>query len=132
MKWYMLKNEFIRYIINGLVATAAHYCTLNVNVLLFKFESIGAANLLAACVGITVSFIGSRYFVYKEYTNSLVSQLTRFSMLYMSIALLHGSFLYLWSDIYHMNYNVGFLIATVFQVLLSYFGNKKLVFKNAL
>lgn len=128
----MLMNEFFRYIINGLVATAAHYCTLNINVLLFKFESIGVANLLAACVGITVSFIGSRYFVYQEHTNSFVSQFARFSMLYMSIALLHGSFLYLWSDMYHMSYNVGFLIATVFQVLLSYFGNKILVFKNAL
>lgn len=128
----MLKSEFFRYIINGLVATAAHYGTLNINVLLFKFESIGVANLFAACVGITVSFIGSRYFVYQEHTNSFVSQLSRFSMLYTSIALLHGSFLYLWSDMYHLSYNVGFLIATVFQVLLSYFGNKILVFKNAL
>ncbi|PNI00921.1 GtrA family protein [Vibrio diazotrophicus] len=128
----MLKSEFFRYIINGLVATAAHYCTLNINVLLFKFESIGVANLLAACVGITASFIGSRYFVYQEHTNSFVSQLARFSMLYMSIALLHGSFLYIWSDMYHLSYNVGFLIATVFQVLLSYFGNKILVFKNAI
>lgn len=126
----MLKSEFHRYILNGLVATAIHYGVLNFNILVLDISSYGVANFLAALFGITASFLGSRYFVYQEHTNSLGSQIVRFGLLYVSIAILHGFVLYLWTDVYGLSYHIGFLVATVLQVALSYFGNKVLVFKN--
>jgi len=126
----MQKAELLRYIINGLAATLVHYSVLNFNLLVIEFESAGVANMVAACFGIAVSFIGSRYYVYRGHTNSLSSQFVRFSLLYAFIALLHGVILFIWTDVYALNHHVGFLLATFFQVLFSYLGNKVLVFKN--
>lgn len=126
----MLNREPVRYIINGLIATSVHYSILNFNILILTMESAGLANFIAAIFGITTSFIGSRYFVYKNHTNTLTSQVFRFLLLYGSIAILHGFVLYLWTDIYSLNYHLGFVVATLLQVSLSYLGNRVLVFKN--
>lgn len=126
----MLKNEVVRYIVNGLIATAVHYGVLNFNIIILGVETVGIANFIAAIFGITASFIGSRYFVYKGHTNSLKSQIIRFGFLYAFIAVLHGFVLYLWTDIYGLSYHIGFVVATFLQVLLSYVGNKILVFKK--
>jgi putative flippase GtrA len=93
-------------------------------------SSAGLANLLAACFGIASSFLGNRYFVFKGYHASILSQAISFSVLYGFIALLHGLILFVWSDCFKLDYRIGFLVATLFQFVLSYIGNKKLVFKK--
>lgn len=121
--------ELVRYIINGIVATVAHYATLSFNLEVLHFSSAGVANLIAAVVGISTSFIGNRYYVFRVKMGSIVPQALKFWMLYSAIALLHGFVLLIWTDMFGLNYSVGFLIATFFQVSLSYVGNKLLVFK---
>lgn len=123
------KQEIIRYIINGLLATAIHFSVLTLNIDVFAFQSAGVANMVAALFGISASFVGSRYFVYREHTKGIGNHAIRFVSLYISIALLHGLVLYLWSDLYHHSYQIGFVLATLLQVALSYIGNKVLVFK---
>jgi len=91
-------------------------------------ESAGLANLIAASCGITVSFLGSRYFVFPAAGNSLASQVARFSLLYAILALVHGAVLFVWTDKLGLDYRVGFLIATALQIVGSYSGNKLLVF----
>lgn len=122
-------NQPARYLINGLMATAVHFCVLTFNLKLLAFSSAGFANMIAAVFGIGASFIGSRYFVFKHSTEPLFSQMYRFVFLYAAIALLHGFILYLWVDKYSMSYVTGFGVATVIQVLSSYIGNKIMVFK---
>jgi len=123
------RGEIYRYITNGIVATAIHFTILTINIKVFEFSSAGIANFIAAIFGITASFVGSRYFVYRDHTGSLHSHAIKFVILYSMIALLHGAILYIWTDIYHFAYEIGFLLATILQVLLSYIGNKVLVFK---
>jgi putative flippase GtrA len=53
----------------------------------------------------------------------------RFIFLYATIALLHGALMYVWADHYRLNYMAGFVVATGMQVLCSYWGNKRMVFK---
>ncbi len=128
----MLKNktiELMKYFINGLVATSVHYGALTFIVEILGVPSAGLANLIAACLGITSSFIGSRYFVFKKYEASIMSQAIKFSGLYAVLALLHGFILFIWSDWLNLDYRYGFLVATFFQFVLSYIGNKKMVFK---
>jgi putative flippase GtrA len=120
--------ELLRYVINGIVATAVHYATLTFNLEVLSFPSAAVANMAAAVVGITVSFFGSRYFVFQKTDDSILRQALKFSGLYGAIAILHGLVLFFWSDWMGFDYRVGFLIATAFQVSLSYLGNKKLVF----
>jgi putative flippase GtrA len=126
----MLKNEFARYIVNGVIATLVHYAFLNANIYIFQFDNFGLANALAACFGILCSFLGSRYYVYRKHNNSIVTQAFRFVLLYFCIALLHGLLLYGWSDVYGLSHHIGFVLATFLQFLLSYFGNKILVFRK--
>jgi len=121
--------EIIRYIMNGLLATAIHYGVLTFNIEVVEMPSAGLANLVAAIFGITASFLGSRHFVFKKYQEPIINQATMFGILYATIACLHGVVLYVWTDMYKFDYRIGFIIATVLQVMLSYWGNKILVFK---
>jgi putative flippase GtrA len=122
--------EAIRYVANGVVATAVHFGVLSFNLAVLNFSSAGLANLIAAIFGIATSFLGNRYFVFRRYDENILRQVIKFSGLYASIAVLHGVLLLTWTDWLGMDYRVGFLIATAFQVSLSYLGNKALVFKT--
>ena len=92
--------------------------------------SAGMANLFAAVGGITASFFGSRYFVFRDHKQPILRQAAKFGVLYALIASLHGLVLYAWTDVGHHDYRLGFLLATAMQVVLSYFGNKLLVFSK--
>ncbi len=118
-----------RYIVNGVVATAVHFAVLTFNLKVLGFSSAGLANLVAAVFGITTSFAGSRIYVFHGSAEPLMRQIYRFILLYVSIALLHGVLLYGWTDVLALNYIAGFAVATVMQVIFSYWGNKVLVFK---
>lgn len=123
-------SELFRYVVNGLFATAVHYAVLNFNIHVLGFASAGLANGVASIFGITASFIGNRYFVFRGgRTASCAPQAVRFVVLYVAIALLHTGVMWLWADYLGFDYRVGFLIATGLQFLLSFIGNKLLVFK---
>ncbi len=124
-----LNKQLIRYIINGLVATAIHFLVLIFNLKVLEWNSAGVANFIAAVFGISASFIGSRYYVFNGSLEPLVKQLYRFVLLYAAIAILHGLLMYIWVDLYLQDYIIGFLIATAMQIACSYIGNKVLVFK---
>ena len=124
-----LRSQPFRYVINGVVATSAHFLILSFFLKTLIWSSAGIANFFAAIFGITISFLGSRYFVFKHSTETLISQLYRFLLLYVSIALIHGAILYVWVDVYHLYYVTGFMIATFIQIVGGYIGNKKMVFK---
>ncbi|MCC4117946.1 GtrA family protein [Aromatoleum toluclasticum] len=125
----LLVVEIIRYAISGVVATAVHYGVLTTNIELLAFESVGLANFVAALFGITASFLGSRYFVFRSAAGDIIHQVAKFGIFYGLIAVLHGVFLWGWSDWQNLDYRLGFVVATGFQVSLSYLGNKFLVFK---
>jgi putative flippase GtrA len=118
-----------RYLVNGCVATGVHFVVLVFSMQVLNWSSAGAANGLAALFGIATSFVGSRYYVFKHSFETAASQVTKFLMLYLCIALLHAGVLLVWTDYYQLNYVIGFFVATLMQLMLSYWGNKVLVFK---
>lgn len=124
------QGEIQRYILNGIVATIVHFIALTINIELLHFSSAGLANFVAALFGITVSFLGSRYFVFRGTQGNLFPQMFKFSGLYGFIAVLHGITLWFWTDWLVFDYQSGFLAATALQVSLSYIGNKFLVFRR--
>ena len=125
----IFKNRTVRYIFNGLVAAAAHFLVLTLNLKVLGWSSAGLANLVASLVGISVSFMGSRYFVFTESAETLAKQVSRFFLLYIVMALFHGLLMHWWVDVFVLNYAIGFVVTMVVQVVLSYWGNKILVFK---
>jgi putative flippase GtrA len=125
----LFASQAVRYLINGLAATAVHFAVLTFNLKVLGWGSAGLANVVAAVFGIAASFLGSRYFVFRHSSEPLGRQVYRFVFLYASIALLHGVLMYVWADHFHLNYMLGFVVATGMQVLCSYWGNKHMVFK---
>jgi putative flippase GtrA len=126
-----IRAEALRYVINGLIATAAHFTVLTGFMELVSSASAGLANLVASCVGITVSFLGNRYFVFRPLTGTLSQQAARFATLYIAIACLHAGLLFVWTDLWGFDYRIGFLIAVALQVVLGYWGNRSLVFNGS-
>jgi putative flippase GtrA len=121
--------EMARYAVNGLIATAVHYGVLTANLELLGAKSAGLANFVAALAGSMASFTGNRYFVFQRAAAGMLPQAIKFGGLYMAIALLHGFFLWIWTDLNGCDYRMGFLLATSLQLSLSYIGNKFLVFR---
>lgn len=126
----MCRAELSRYIVNGLFATGVHYSVLVFNMQVYEMESAGFANLVAAIFGIAASFLGNRYYVFKVDHKSVANQAVAFAVLYVSIAVIHGAVLYGWTDVNGFDYRVGFIIATFVQFVLSYLGNKLVVFRE--
>lgn len=122
--------QVVRYVINGLAATAVHFGLLYLNLKVLGVPSAGLANLMAAAGGITASFLGSRYFVFRASGQPWLAQAGRFGVLYALIAGLHGAVLFAWTDLAGQDYRLGFLIATALQMLCSYVGNQRLVFRQ--
>ena len=61
----LLAKQSVRYLINGLAATAVHFVVLTFNLKVLGWGSAGIANLVAAVFGITASFLCSRYFFFQ-------------------------------------------------------------------
>jgi len=119
----------VRYIINGLFATSIHYIALTINIEIYDMKSAGIANFIAALFGISISFLGNRYYVFRSRNKPFVNQSIMFFGLYTLISLIHGAVLYLWTDLQGYDYRLGFIIASVIQFIMSYLGNKLLVFR---
>lgn len=122
----------MRYAINGIFATALHYAVLFLCIEYFQLSSIGLSNLFASLFGISISFLGNRFFVFQSKDDNFSHQATKFVFLYIIIAFIHGFILYIWSDIYNLNYNIGFVIAVLVQFFLGYLSSLYLVFNRQL
>ena len=120
--------EAARFVVNGLVATGVHFGALTFGLEVLHIPLAALANFLAALFGITASFIGNRYFVFRGHSESLVAQATRFVGIYLLIACLHAGLLFIITDWLKIDFRIGFVVATVMQMTITYFGNRHLVF----
>lgn len=125
-----VRAQALRYIVNGLLATALHFAILIFNLEVLHLPSAGLANFIAACIAITFSFFSSRHFVFHAAHAPLLPQALGFGLLYALLAVAHGVILYLWTDRAGLDYRIGFLLGTCVQVAGSFIGNKLLVFKT--
>lgn len=127
--WALFQSDVVRYIVNGLVATGVNYAVLSALVALFPEGFVWLASAAACTVGITVSFLGSRWFVFPGGRDRAAVQLGKFLGVYAAAAFLHAGVLFLWADTMGWNWRIGFLLATALQVAISYSANKWFVFK---
>jgi putative flippase GtrA len=114
-------------LVNGLQATAVHYCTLLLLLEVMRLPSAGLANGLASVVGISASDLGNRLMVFRSNRPSMAT-LPRFLLLYATLALFHAGFLAVWSDRLVLPYGWGFLLSTGLATAMSYLGNRYFVF----
>jgi putative flippase GtrA len=125
-----VRGEVVRYLVNGVAATIIHFGCLSILIYSGLLSSAGLANLFAAIAGITASFLGSRYFVFRGHSAGFAAQLWRFVAFYGLFAVIHAGVLFVWTDVMHLDFRIGFLLATGLQMLMSFSANKLLVFSK--
>jgi len=129
MRWQRSEVvELLRYVVNGTVATLVHFAALTVLIGPMNMRPVGLANFLGAVLGTTASFFGNRQFVFKADGAPIQQQAVQFTALYAALALVHSTLMYIWCDWAGGNYQMGFLVATFLQFILSYIANRRLVF----
>ena len=118
-----------KFLVNGVFATGVHFSVLTFCLKVLLWHSAGLSNMTASVFGITSSFLGNRYFDFKNSDEPFQKQVTRFIALSVTLATVHGLVMYLSTDVYGNDYRLSFLLATVIQTILSFLGNKIMVFK---
>ena len=126
----ILRGEVGRYVVNGAAATVIDFSTLHLASAALGEGMTWLAGGIGAAVGITASFLGSRYYVFPHRRGDWRVEVARFLPLYGMLALVRMALFYVWSDVYGLDQNIGFIIATGVQVVATFFGNKYLVFRN--
>ena len=126
----MYINNKILFLANGAFATIIHYAVLNYMVEEIQLGSAGVSSLVSSIVASFVSFVGNKYIVFRIHYDPAIIQATRFTALYLIMALFHGIFLHTWSDLIGWDYRYGFLLAVTVQVVGGFLGNKYFVFKQ--
>ena len=115
--------------VNGLAATAAHYLALVVLVDGAGLGAVWVANTLATGVGIAVSYLGNRSFVFRS-TAAHGRALPRFLASYGGVFLLHGAGMAAWADWAGLNYSIGFVILTGLSATATFLLNRSFVFRG--
>jgi len=118
-----------KFLVNGVVATIVHFSVLSFCLKVLLWHSAGLSNMMASVFGITSSFLGNRYFVFDNSNEPVQKQIMRFIALSVTLAGVHFCVMYVSTDIYGNDYRLSFLLATVIQTILSFLGNKIMVFK---
>ena len=124
-----INGILLKYILNGLSATLFHYIILRLLLMNFYFEYYASADFIAAFFGICFSYLGNKFFVFKHSSSNHFVQYFIFLIFYFLMMIVHSSIIFIISDIYNVNFNIGFVAATFFQFLFTYYVNKKIIFK---
>lgn len=122
-------GRVLRFVLNGLVATAVHYGVLAGLIEGAGMASAAIANALAAVCGIAVSYAGNRHFVLRSRAPHSRAG-PRFLCSYAAVVLLHGGAMALWADIGALDYRIGFLLFTGVAAVLTYLLNRFFVFRE--
>jgi putative flippase GtrA len=126
----MYLSNKILFLANGSFATIIHYAVLNYMVEVFQIGSAGVSSLVSSIIASFVSFIGNKYIVFRIHYDPPILQATRFTALYLIMAVFHGIFLHTWADLLGWDYRYGFLLAVIVQIVGGFLGNKYFVFKR--
>ncbi len=128
MKKKFSVDETYKFIINGLFATLVHFLVL---LILISFSPLnyGFSNFIGYIFSITSSFLGNKFFVFKDSNNKhAFTQVIKFIFLYIFLAINSGFALYIWTDINKYNFVIGFLGITALNTIISFLVNKFLIY----
>ena len=120
--------EIARFGVVGLIATGVHFVTLTMLVEIWQVPPIPISSIVGNAAGISVSFVGNRYFVFQKFGNPISWQAPRFFSLYVFAGFIQFIAMSIFTQVFSLDYRISFLFATFVQILISYIGNKKYVF----
>ncbi len=120
--------RLLRFVANGLVASAVHYGVLVLLVEGVGMGSVGIATGLAAVAGIGVSYLGNRHYVLRV-AAAHPTALPRFVVCYGVVIGLHSGLMAMWADWAGLGYSAGFAMITAVAASATYLLNRFYVFR---
>jgi len=119
----------LRFIVNGVAATATHYVALMVLAEWLGGRPVGLMNLLAAALGVAVSYLGNHHFVFRS-TRRQRDTLGRFLGAYGLTTLAHGLLMGAWADLAGLPTTPGFVAITGMTAFANYLVGRFWVFEG--
>jgi len=119
-----------RFILNGLAATATHYVSLMLLAEWLGLRPVGLMNLIAAALGVAVSYLGNHHFVFRSKRRQR-DTLGRFLGVYGLSTLLHGLLMGAWADLAGLPTTPGFVLVTGITAAVNFVVGRFWVFDGA-
>jgi len=129
-----ISNQFFLFLITGGVAAGCNFFS---RVILEKFFTFSTSVILAYLIGMVIAFLLNKFFVFKKSTQDLNKSILFFILInllgflqtwFISTSL--KSYIFPYLGLVYNSGNIAHIIGIIFPILSSYFGHKKLSFKQ--
>jgi putative flippase GtrA len=121
-------QEIFRFLVSGVIASSFNF--ISYSALYLTFENILFASIVGYCIGIIVSFIFAKLWVFKNIsTQALVKSFSLFCLIYF-FGLIEMSLVILFLNRLIDNYKISWLFGALIGSINNYLGSKFLSFKK--
>ena len=121
-------QEILRFFVSGVIASSFNF--ISYSALYLTFKNILFASIVGYCIGIIVSFIFAKLWVFKNIsTQSLVKSFSLFCLIYF-LGLIEMSLVILFINRLIENYKIAWLFGALIGSINNYLGSKFLSFKK--
>ena len=122
------KKQILRFFVSGLIASTLNFICYRA--LYLFFNNILLASILGYCVGIIISFIFAKSWVFKNSKNQpLVKSLSLFCLIYF-LGGIEMSLIILFINQLIDNYKIAWVFGALIGSINNYLGSKYLLFKK--
>ena len=128
-KFFKINNKQIfRFLISGVIASSFNFISYRALYLIFK--NILFASLIGYCVGIIVSFVFAKFWVFKNSSNQpLLKSFFLFCVIYF-LGGIEMSLVIIFVDKLIENYKIAWFFGALIGSLNNFLGSKYLSFKK--
>ena len=121
-------QQILRFFVSGVIASSFNF--ISYSALYLTFKNILFASIVGYCIGIIVSFIFAKLWVFKNIsTQSLVKSFSLFCLIYF-FGLIEMSLVILFLNRLIDNYKIAWLFGALIGSINNYLGSKLLSFKK--
>ena len=121
-------QEILRFFVSGVIASSFNF--ISYSALYLTFKNILFASIVGYCIGIIVSFIFAKLWVFKNIsTQALVKSFSLFCLIYF-FGLIEMSLVILFINRLIDNYKIAWLFGALIGSTNNYLGSKFLSFKK--
>ena len=121
-------QEILRFFVSGVIASSFNF--ISYSALYLTFKNILFASIVGYCIGIIVSFIFAKLWVFKNIsTQALVKSFSLFCLIYF-FGLIEMSLVILFLNRLIENYKIAWLFGALIGSINNYLGSKFLLFKK--
>ena len=121
-------KEILRFLTVGLVSNLVNFITYSF--LYFIGISLFICSCIGYVIGISISYIGGRSWVFKADIASTRKTLTKFFLVYLCGGIGMTTLIVVLTNYFYFDYKVSWLIGAFYAVINNFLGQKLIVFNR--